>query len=57
MDYSTGDTKRETFFGILIDLVTKESGGRAVCFARVMPNTRDTILEISVIRIRKVDTI
>ena len=55
-DYSTGDTKKQTFHGILIDLVTKESGGRQVCFARVMPNTKDTIMEISVIRIRKFET-
>ena len=57
MDYGTGDTTKETFYGILIELITKVSGGREVCFARVMPNTRDTIMEISVIRIRKFETI
>ena len=56
-DYGTGETTKHSFHGILIDLVIKESGGRQVSFARVMPNTRDTILEISVIRIRKFGTI
>ena len=57
MDYSTGDTTKQIFHGILIELKIKKSGGRDVCFARVMPNTKDTIMEISVIRIRKFGTI
>jgi len=55
-DYGTGNTNKETFHGIIIELITKVSGGREVCFAKVMPNTRDTIMEISVIRIRKFET-
>ena len=57
MDYSTGDATKQIFHGILIELKIKKSGGRDVCFARVMPNTKDTIMEISVIRIRKFGTI
>ena len=56
-DYGTGETEKQAFHGILIGIIIKESGGREVCFARVMPNTRDTIMEISVIRIRKFGTI
>ena len=56
-DYSTGETQKEAFHGILVDLIIKNSGGREVCFARVMPNTKDTIMEISVLRIRKFGTI
>ena len=57
MDYRTGKSQKKTFHGILIGLTAKHSGGREVCFAKVMPNTKDTIMEISVIRIRKFGTI
>ena len=57
MDYDTGATSKEAFHGILIGIIIKKSGGREVCFARVMPNTKDTIMEISVLRIRKFGTI
>ena len=56
-DYSTGISSKKTFHGILISVISKNSGGREVCYARVMPNTKDTIMEISVIRIRKFGTI
>ena len=57
MDYATGDTNKETFHGILVALKIKKTGGREVCYAQVMPNAKDTIMEISVIRIRKFGTI
>ena len=57
MDYELGTSEKKIFHGILIAIIKKETGGREVCFARVMPNTKDTIMEISIIRIRKFGTI
>ena len=56
MDYSTETSEKKTFHGILLALKIKATGGRDVCYAQVMPNTKDTIMEISVIRIRKFGT-
>ncbi len=46
--------KREKVrYGLLIAKKIKKVGGREVCFARVMPMSKDTIYEISMITIKK----
>ncbi len=46
--------KRERInYGLLIAKKIRVVGGREVCFARVMPTTKDTIYEVSMITIKK----
>lgn len=46
--------KREKLhYGLLIAKKIKKVGGRDVCFARVMPMSKDTIYEVSMITIKK----
>tara|TARA_B100000123_G_scaffold157652_1_gene116632 strand:- start:957 stop:1220 length:264 start_codon:yes stop_codon:yes gene_type:complete len=46
--------KRETVnYGLLVAKKIKKVGGREVCFARVMPMSKDTIYEVSMITIKK----
>ena len=52
-DYDSGQTDKRLFHGILIPISKKQMGGREVCYARVMPNSKDTILELSILRIKK----
>jgi hypothetical protein len=56
-EYESGEKKREVFSGIILAITNKAQGGRAVCYARVMPNTKDTIMEIAILRIKKFGTI
>ena len=46
--------KRERInYGLLIAKKIRVVGRRKVCFARVMPTTKDTIYEVSMITIKK----
>ena len=46
--------KREKVrYGLLVAKRIKKVGGREVCFARVMPMSKDTIYEVSMITIKK----
>ena len=46
--------KRERInYGLLVAKRIKLVGGREVCFARVMPMSKDTIYEVSMITIKK----
>ena len=46
--------ERETVnYGLLVAKKIKKVGGREVCFARVMPMSKDTIYEVSMITIKK----
>ena len=56
-EYDNGERKREVFDGIIIAIINKNQGGRKVCYARVMPNTKDTIMEVAILRIKKFGTI
>ena len=52
-DYDSGQTGKRLFHGILVSVLKKQTGNRQVCYARVMPHSKDTILEISILRIKK----
>jgi len=47
------ERREKTNYGLLIAKRIKLVGGREVCFARVMPMSKDTIYEVSMITIKK----
>ncbi len=47
------EKRKKLHYGLLIAKRIKVVGGREVCFARVMPMSKDTIYEVSMITIKK----
>ena len=47
------EKRKRVQYGLLIAKRIRIVGGREVCFARVMPMSKDTIYEVSMITIKK----
>ncbi len=52
---SDGTVLRETYEGVLVNVITETVGGRSVTYARVLPFQNDIIVEVNVFCLQKVN--